>query len=405
MKKIKLGKDAVKAIKIGSLCSVSYLAVYIVRNILGAVSPQMIESGSFSTKEIGTLSSVYFVVYAIGQLINGAIGDKIKSKYMISLGLLLAGISNCLLANTGSSKLAAILSYGAAGFFLSMIYGPMTKVVAENTTPVYATRCSLGYTFSSFLGTPLAGILATFLVWQGVFLVGSAALIFMGIISFIFFSIYEKQGIIEYGKYKKEKNRGSISVLIEHKIIKWTAIAFITGIVRTTVVFWLPTYLNQHLGFSTKTSAVIFTVSTLILTCCSFTAVFVYEKLNHNANLTVFFAFLLSTICFALVCFIKVPLLNTILLVMAIFSSNCSATMLYSRYCPSLRDTGMVSAATGFLDFISYISAGISSTVFANAVSIVSWNGLVIIWLSLVAIGTIISIPATNLHRRNKREL
>jgi len=91
--------------------------------------------------------------------------------------------------------------------------------------------------------------------------------------------------------------------------------------------------------------------------------------------------------------------------VMAIFSSNCSATMLYSRYCPSLRDTGMVSAATGFLDFISYISAGISSTVFANAVSIVSWNGLVIIWLSLVAIGTIISIPATNLHRRNKREL
>lgn len=393
MGRFKLGDEAVKAIKIGSLCSVSYLAVYIVRNILGAVTPQMIESGDWTAEEIGLLSSVYFFTYAFGQLINGAIGDKIKAKYMISLGLIVAGISNSLLATTATSKTAAVITYGVAGFFLSMIYGPMTKVVAENTLPVYATRCSLGYTFSSFLGTPVAGILAAVLVWQWVFLVGSAALIIMGIISFFVFTVYERQGLIQYGKYTREKSRGSISVLIEHKIIKWTAIAFITGIVRTSVVFWLPTYLNQYLGYSIKKSALIFTVSTLVLTCCSFVAVFVYEKLHHNVDLTVFLAFLLSSICFAAVWFIKQPIVNTVLLVAAIFSSNGAASMLYSRYCPSLRDTGMVSAATGFLDFISYVSAGISSTVFANAVSAVGWNGLVLIWLGLVLAGVLVSMP------------
>lgn len=40
-----IGQNAKKAIYIGSLCSVSYLAVYIARNILGAVTPQMIEGG------------------------------------------------------------------------------------------------------------------------------------------------------------------------------------------------------------------------------------------------------------------------------------------------------------------------------------------------------------------------
>ncbi|MBR5223165.1 MAG: MFS transporter [Clostridia bacterium] len=394
MGKIKISNEAVKAIKIGSLCSVSYLAVYIVRNILGAVSPQMIESGDFTTEEIGLLSSVYFVTYALGQLINGAIGDKIRAKYMISFGLFLAGISNSLLATTASSKLAAVITYGAAGFFLSMIYGPMTKVVAENTQPIYATRCSLGYTFASFLGTPLAGILAAVLAWQWVFLFGSMALLLMGVVSFCVFTFFEKKGVIEYGKYKKEKTKGSVAVLVEHKIIKWTAIAFITGVVRTTVVFWLPTYLNQYLGFSTKKAAMIFTVSTFILTFCSFTSVFIYERLHHNVNLTVFLAFLVSSCCFVAVWVLKSPILNTILLVAAIFSSNCASTMLYSRYCPSLRDTGMVSAATGFLDFISYISAGISSTVFANAVSSVGWNGLVLIWLCLVALGAIISFPS-----------
>ena len=42
---MKLSTGAKKAIMIGSLCSVSYLAVYIARNILGAVTPQMVEQG------------------------------------------------------------------------------------------------------------------------------------------------------------------------------------------------------------------------------------------------------------------------------------------------------------------------------------------------------------------------
>jgi hypothetical protein len=169
---------------------------------------------------------------------------------------------------------------------------------------------------------------------------------------------------------------------------------FITGIVRTSVVFWLPTYLNQYLGYPTKKAALIFTVATFMLTACSFAVIYVYEKLNRNVELTVFLAFLLSTCCFAAVWLIKLPVINTVFLVAAIFCSNGAASMLYSRYCPSLRDTGMVSSATGFLDFISYISAGISSTVFANAVSVVGWKGLVLIWFGLVLAGMLVSIPA-----------
>ena len=156
---MKISQAAKKAIYIGTLCSVSYLAVYFVRNILSAVAPQIIEDGVYSEVVLGNLASAYFIFYAVGQVFNGIIGDKIHAKYMISLGLLFAGITNILFPYLRSPNLA-LLVYGMTGFFLSMIYGPMTKVVAENTEPLYATRCSLGYTFASFFGSPLAGVVA-----------------------------------------------------------------------------------------------------------------------------------------------------------------------------------------------------------------------------------------------------
>ena len=121
-----------KAILLGSLCSVSYLAVYIARNILGAVTPQLLVGG-YSESFIGTISSVYFYAYAVGQLINGAIGDKIRAKWMICIGLFGAGITNLVFSRipVNSPELATVV-YGMTGFFLSMIYGPMTKVVSEN---------------------------------------------------------------------------------------------------------------------------------------------------------------------------------------------------------------------------------------------------------------------------------
>jgi len=67
--------------------------------------------------------------------------------------------------------------------------------------------------------------------------------------------------------------------------------------------------------------------------------------------------------------------------------------MLWSRYCPSLRDTGMVSGATGFLDFMSYMAASVSSTLFANAVSDIGWGGLIFVWLLLMLVGVAICLP------------
>lgn len=386
---------------LGSVCCISYLTVYIARNVLSTVSPQMIKEGIFDKEFVGTLSSVFFVAYAIGQLINGIIGDRIKAKYMMSIGLLMAGVSNYVFSFIPATPFLSYLAYGCCGFFLSMIYAPMTKVIADSTEPIYATRCGVSHTFAMFFGSPLAGLLAAYLSWSGVFGVSSLALAVMAIICFAVFTVFEKKGIIKNIRYQKtEKSAGGVRLLLKRQIVKFTLVAMITGMVRTSVIFWLPTYIEEYLGFPEKEALLIFSVATFALSFAAFSALFVYEKLGRSINKSVLLFFSVSAVMFALVYLVHQPFMNMFFIVLAILASNGAASILWSMYCPSLKETGMVSSATGFLDFMSYISAAISSSLFANAVETIGWGNLVLIWFAILAFGVVIALPFKSLKKQ-----
>ncbi len=387
-------KKALHAVYIGFLCSMSYLAVYFARNILSASSPQMIADG-YTKAYIGEVVAVYNIFYAIGQLINGAIGDRVKARYMISIGLLMAGVSNFIFSQmTGNAPDFARYIYGMTGFFLAMIYAPMMKVVAENTEPVYATRCSLGFTFASFFGSPLAGVIASVFVWQSVFGISSIALGAMAVLVFFFFRLFEKRGIVKYNQYAtQEKSKLNMKELVRRRIIRFTFISIITGVVRTSVVFWMPTYISEHLGFAPEQAALIFTGATFVISLMAFISVAVYELLKRDLDKTMFLMFASATVFFTLLYFVKNPIVNIACFVLAVMSSNGAASMLWSRYCPSLRDTGRVSTVTGFLDFVSYIAAAVASVVFSNAVTSIGWGNLILVWIALMVTGVFISCP------------
>ena len=113
-----------------------------------------------------------------------------------------------------------------------------------------------------------------------------------------------------------------------------------------------------------------------------------------------FVMFVSSAVFFLLSYFVKVPALNIIFMVLAIMGSNGAASMLYGKYCPSLRDTGMVSSVTGFIDFLSYLSAAVANILFANAATTIGWGNLILVWLGIVFAGVLLSFPRPKRHSR-----
>lgn len=402
---MKISDKAKKAIILGAICAIAYLAVYVARNVLSTVTPKLTDLG-YKESYIGRISSIFFIFYAVGQLLNGIIGDKIKAKYMMCLGLLCAGITNFIFPYLIDNPIGAMVTYGMTGFFLSMIYAPMTKVVSESTEPLHGTRCAVAYNSASFLGSPITGVLALILVWDSAFKVSAFILAAMACITFITFGVLEKQNFIKYGnnnkKEKQTKTSNGVKALIENQIVKYSFVSILTGVVRTSVVFWLPTYIAKHLNFEPNVATTIYTVSTLLIATNNFIAVFVFEKLKRNLDKTVLVFFIASAFSFFLAYVIKMPVLNIVVMVLAILTANGASSMMWTEYCLSLRKTGMVSSATGYLDFLSYAAAAIANVIFADAATSIGWGRLILVWCALMVLGVIVSLPFKKL--KNKKE-
>ncbi len=409
---MKISKNAWNAIRITLLCFLTYLSVYFAKNTLSAVSPQMLDSGVVTQQALGAFSSTYFICYAFGQLVNGMLGDKIKARYLICSGVIMAGVSIILFLKLLAVPALARVAYGFTGFFLSMIFAPLTKMVAENTDPIYTPRCHLCYSYAAYLGSPIAGLMASLLPWNKVFFVVICALFLMGSLCFVLFLLFEKKGIIQFNvasgkeqKLQKQGLREGVRVLIKHRIAKFALVALITGVIRTTVVFWMPVYFSDNLGFGADKASSIFAAASLILSFNAFVAVFVYERLKRNMDKTILLAFSSATVAFLLVYVVHIPVLNIVFLVLGVLCSNCASSMLWSRYCPGLRETGLVSTATGFLDFVSYMAASAASSIFANAVESIGWGNLILVWVGLMAAGVLVIFPYSKLSRSNKQEV
>ena len=115
--------------------------------------------------------------------------------------------------------------------------------------------------------------------------------------------------------------------------------------------------------------------------------------------LTIHVGFGLASVFFLLAYFIRQPKYNIVFMILALLASNCVSEMIWAIYCPGLRSTGLVSSATGFLDFVSYLGAAFSSIIFAKAVIQIGWGKLILVWFGLMilsAAGVTLKMPGKN---------
>ena len=192
-----------------------------------------------------------------------------------------------------------------------------------------------------------------------------------------------------------------VGVLVAHDIARFSAVSMLTGIVRTAVLFWMPTYFNEYLGYSPEKSALIFTVATLVISCNSFIAIWLYEALGRRRYPSLLILFGVSLVAFVLTFLVKSPIANIAFLVLALIGSNGASSILWSVYCPSLADTGMVSSATGFLDFLSYSAAALANITFADAIHPIGWGNLILVWMGLVTLGVVVALPYRKMFGKN----
>ncbi len=109
----------------------AYAVSYLGRMNLAIAIPSMQHAGIASLKELGLAGSLYFWCYGVGELLNGFLGDLLPVRVMIFVGLMLSAGMNMAVALFPSPVLIMIF-WSLNGFFLSMLWGPIVRLIGEH---------------------------------------------------------------------------------------------------------------------------------------------------------------------------------------------------------------------------------------------------------------------------------
>ena len=194
------------------LAFIAYTVSYFGRNTFASCISAMAGEGLLAAGADGLISSAYLICYGSGQLINGFIGDYIRGKSIISGGLLMAALVLFLFptfaVNDDSGVMINVL-WCFCGYFLSMLWGPMNKIIVENLPGKSGTASMTSLNVASITGTMLTyAVCAVFSArheWQGAFYFLGVLTLCGAVTSYVLIYIPEKKGILAD---KKEQPRG-----------------------------------------------------------------------------------------------------------------------------------------------------------------------------------------------------
>lgn len=376
---------------IGFITVLSYVANYFLRNMLSVLTPSILNSTSYTKEYLALLSSVYMIAYAAGQLLNGVLGDMFKPKSMVLTGLLASGAATILFPFVKLSALQ-VGCFLVLGYSLSMLRGPLMKIISENTKPNHARVICVFFSFSGFAGPLIASLIAMLFNWRGAFVAAGLCTVAVGAGAYLSLSVLENRGIISFNRLKRVTPGALLGVFKIENIAFYLIIACLVEIAASSISFWIPIFLNEYIRLDEDRSNLVFSFISLVRAVIPFVALALFKLMGERDVLIIRLAHGISFVAF--VCMLAVPkgFSTVVMLLLALVMNSIVSALLWSIYIPGLGKTGRVSSINGILDCTGYIAASAATTAFAHVVTSFGWSGLIVSWSVIPVIGIVSSL-------------
>jgi OPA family glycerol-3-phosphate transporter-like MFS transporter len=393
---------------INVLCWFVYITTYFGRVNLSITLPYLQDIYGYSKTSLGLLASGFFVAYAAGQLINGILGDKFNPRYLIALGLLLAGLSNILFGIV-RGIVPLLFFWTMNGYFQSMLWGPLVRITTESTPSVHLQKAALLLASSTIMGYLLSYTLIGKIVvsfgWEKAFFIPGLILILVTVLWF-----FGSRSYIRVSPSVPERTssgsarqgEGPFFFLIRTRLWITALICIFQGSIKEGLTLWGPMFFSESQQI--PMDRVLFIMS--LVPAMNFFGLLAGGIVNHvfrgqEKKTSVFF--LTAALLFAIL--VRITMGLNIIFVMisfaGLFASIFAVNSMLTSFVPlNFKKEERVSAVAGILDSAVYAGAAISGPAVGLLVDSLGWSGVMNGWIA-VSVAALIAAAVSRNYKRN----
>lgn len=412
------------------LLTLVYFASYLTRKnfnvMISAVADSMVRSGTFANLDeanttLAIISGALTVVYGVGQIVNGILGDKIKPQVMLTVGLALASASNIAMSFSPDSYILMSVIWGINGFAHSMLWPPIVRLMATYLNGEEYGYSAVRVSWGSSIGTIVlyfgCGLLTGGgMEWREVLLICAAGGIAILVVWVLLSKKLFKNPIIPERSENKAENgsvkKASLPLFVFVPVALIMLGIILQGSLRDGVETWTPTILqgeNDNLGGSV---AIILTVVPAIFSMISFS---LFDLLHRRV-------FRNEVTCSAVI-FLGATVFATVIYITNLFVTNATAaTVLYLVFISLLTGcmhginlmlitvvpkrflkSGKVSTFSGILNACTYIGSAVGVWLFAKISASGSWSSSMLSWIIISALGAAVCLAAVPLWKKFRK--
>lgn len=382
---------------------VTYASFYLLRVNISIAMPGIMSEFGLTKTNMGVVLSSLFFAYAIGQFINGQLGDKLNSRRIITIGLIVSAILNIIFGFSAGAIVIMAAIWGLNGYFQSMGWGPTVKAKAnwfpKKIRGKISGRLGTSYIIGGAFSWFLAGTIVKYFNWRFTFFIPAAICIILAIHWYMrarnapeevgLPSLEEQEQGIERNEVKTDHHIGfkeTLKITLLNPYVWFAGFAlFGLNIVRYGFMSWAPTYMFEEQGATISQAAYKAIAFPVAGGLGAIFAGWASDRIFKHRRAPIAFIML---ILLALFCYIYriIPgenwIISLVILLFIGFFTFGPHVLLVAALPADLGTRKAASSVTGFIDSMGYVGASLTGVGTGYLIDNFSWNAAFYFWIS-----------------------
>ncbi len=390
------------------LFSLVYFTSYLTRINYGAIISEMVLSTGIDKSLLSMALTGSFITYGIGQVISGALGERVRPKNLISAGFVITIIMNLVLPICGNPYLMTAV-WCMNGFAHSLMWPPLVRMMSAMMTEDEYKSASVRVSWGSYIGTMVVYLVSPLIIevssWKYVFTVSAiCGIIMLAVWLFLAPNVSaekkEKEAAISTQASAKGVFFSPALLLIFFAII-------CQGALKDGVTTWMPSYVSETFKLGSSTAILSGVILPIFSILCTQAALTIHNKKLNNPVVCATVIFAAGTAS-ALVLALFSSAHAAVSIIFSAILTGCmhGVNVMYISMLPAFfKRIGKVSFASGLLNSFTYVGSAVSTYGIAALSEHRGWSFTIGIWLVIALVGTVASLIALRPWNKLKEKL